>query len=128
MPWADKKATEAMGMPGRIHRGFFNFASQFFREFEDQVRSRAVHARFDGSSGSLVNSLSYSLLQRKSNHTQVDLNGIKRITFTGHSLGGAIAQVSAAFMTKNHNHLKINCVTFGSPQVHGMMILQPPTD
>lgn len=36
-PWADKKATEAMGIPGRVHRGFFNFASQFFKEFENEV-------------------------------------------------------------------------------------------
>lgn len=37
-PWADKKSTEAMGIPGRVHRGFFNLASQFFEEFEKEVR------------------------------------------------------------------------------------------
>jgi hypothetical protein len=30
-------------------------------------------------------------------------------------LGGAIAQIAAAFMVQNHFHLKIDCVVFGSP-------------
>lgn len=37
-PWANKTATEAMGVPGRVHKGFFNFSSQIFEEVEKEVR------------------------------------------------------------------------------------------
>ena len=57
------------------------------------------------------------IVTRANTRKQVDLHGINSVTFTGHSLGGAIAQLAAAFFTKHHYHLKINCVTFGSPQV-----------
>lgn len=83
MSYADKADTERRGLPGRVHDGFFDFAEQFFEEFQREV----------------------------------SMHNVKRISFAGHSLGGAISQIAAAFMVQHHFHLKINCITFGSPQV-----------
>ena len=41
----------------------------------------------------------------------------KRIIFTGHSLGGALAQIAAAYYGDVFEDLFVTCYTFGSPRV-----------
>lgn len=42
---------------------------------------------------------------------------VKRIVFSGHSLGGALAQIAAAYYGDVFEELFIACYTFGSPRV-----------
>lgn len=44
-------------------------------------------------------------------------NNIKEISFSGHSSGGAIANIASIDYCKKYSNIKINCVTFGSPKV-----------
>ena len=41
----------------------------------------------------------------------------KTLTFTGHSLGGGLAQIAAIHFGELWKRNKIHCVTFGSPRV-----------
>jgi predicted lipase len=44
-------------------------------------------------------------------------NNIKHISLSGHSSGGAIANIASIDFCKKYDNIKINCVTFGSPKV-----------
>ena len=44
-------------------------------------------------------------------------DSLKSVTFVGHSLGGALATIGAAFTKKAYPHLYVDCITFGSPRV-----------
>lgn len=44
-------------------------------------------------------------------------NNIKNISLSGHSSGGAIANIASIDFCKKYNNTKIICVTFGSPKV-----------
>ena len=44
-------------------------------------------------------------------------NNIKEISLTGHSSGGAIANIACIDLCKKYNNIQIKCVTFGSPKV-----------
>lgn len=58
--------------------------------------------------------------------TRLHMNEFKRIIFTGHSLGGAIATLAAVdFVYHNRDQQeKVNCVTFGSPRVGNRVFAQ----
>jgi len=53
--------------------------------------------------------------------TNIDIiiknNNIKNISLSGHSSGGAIANIASIDFCKKYNNIKIMCVTFGSPKV-----------
>ncbi len=46
-----------------------------------------------------------------------ELQGAKSVTFTGHSLGGAVAQVATVKFAKESPEVPVKVVTFGAPRV-----------
>jgi len=44
-------------------------------------------------------------------------NNIGEISLSGHSSGGAIANIASIDFCKKYNDIPIKCVTFGSPKV-----------
>ena len=44
-------------------------------------------------------------------------NKNKKIIFTGHSLGGSIASISALKISNNNRETDVSCITFGSPKI-----------
>ena len=50
-------------------------------------------------------------------YRESDHNFNKEVVFSGHSLGGALATISALHYGMKYPDLHVNCVTFGSPRV-----------
>jgi hypothetical protein len=87
--------------------GGFDWVTDFRFGVNVSATGSMVHAGFNQTFNSMLNDLASFISQQK---------GIKTIHCIGHSLGGAVANLAAAWASKTYSK-KIKLYTFGAPRV-----------
>lgn len=72
-----------------------------------------VHKGFYNQFMSIKNNIENKI----SNIIKNNNTSIKKICFTGHSLGGGLATLGSLYFKNKYNYLDVECFTFGSPRV-----------
>uniref|UniRef100_A0A6C0IVH8 Fungal lipase-type domain-containing protein n=1 Tax=viral metagenome TaxID=1070528 RepID=A0A6C0IVH8_9ZZZZ len=72
-----------------------------------------VHEGFNDQFIQILPSITEDITNYISNKRIVN----KKIIFTGHSLGGALATLGSCFFSYKYPQISVNCITFGSPRV-----------